>query len=126
MTDNHVTFTLNDDPTLPLFTLRSQESPPDVLAMFQEMYRWIAEIKEDINLLKNSKVVYIGDKKMAKKKAPLGSGKRFKAVEESARKSGAENPAAVAAKAGMKKLGKERFEKLAQAGKKRAEKGKSK
>lgn len=51
-------------------------------------------------------------------KAKLGSGARFKAVERSAAKSGAENPAAVAAAEGMKKYGKERMEKMAQAGKK--------
>lgn len=52
-------------------------------------------------------------------KAKLGSGSRFKAVERSAAKSGASNPAAVAAAAGMKKYGKEKMEKMAQAGKKR-------
>ena len=52
-------------------------------------------------------------------KAKLGSGSRFKAVERSAAKSGAANPAAVAAAAGMKKYGKEKMEKMAQAGKKR-------
>ena len=36
-------------------------------------------------------------------KAKLGSGARFKAVEKSAAKSGAANPAAVAAAAGIKK-----------------------
>ena len=36
------------------------------------------------------------------KKAPLGQGGRFAAVEASARASGATNPAAVAASAGMK------------------------
>jgi hypothetical protein len=52
-------------------------------------------------------------------KAKLGSGKRFAAVEKKAAASGAENPAAVAAAAGMKKYGKEKMEKMAQAGKKR-------
>ena len=52
-------------------------------------------------------------------KAKLGSGSRFKAVERSAEKSGAANPAAVAAAAGMKKYGKERMEKMAQAGRKK-------
>lgn len=52
-------------------------------------------------------------------KAKLGSGARFKAVEKAAAKSGAANPAAVAAKAGMKKYGKEKMEKMAQAGKKK-------
>lgn len=53
-------------------------------------------------------------------KAKLGSGARFKAVERSAAKSGAENPAAVAAAIGMKKYGKEKMEKMAQAGKKKS------
>jgi hypothetical protein len=51
-------------------------------------------------------------------KAKLGSGARFKKVEEEAAKSGAKNPAAVAAAAGMKKYGKKKMEKMAQAGKK--------
>ncbi len=57
--------------------------------------------------------------KMARK-SPLGSGARFKAVEASARASGARNPAAVAAMAGMKKYGKARMAKMAAAGRKRA------
>lgn len=52
-------------------------------------------------------------------KAKLGSGERFKSVEKSAAKSGAENPAAVAAAAGMKKYGSKKMEKMAQAGKKK-------
>lgn len=51
-------------------------------------------------------------------KAKLGSGARFKAVEKSAAKSGARNPAAVAAAAGMKKYGKARMEKMAAKGRK--------
>lgn len=51
--------------------------------------------------------------------AKLGSGKRFAAVEASAKASGARNPAAVAAAAGMKKYGKGRMEAMARAGKKR-------
>jgi hypothetical protein len=53
-------------------------------------------------------------------KAKLGSGARFKAIERSAVRSGASDPAAIAASAGMKKFGKEKMEKLAQNGKKRA------
>lgn len=60
----------------------------------------------------------------AKKSMKLGGGGRFAAVEASARKSGAKNPAAVAAAAGMKKYGKEKMQKMAQAGRKRASKGK--
>lgn len=52
--------------------------------------------------------------------AKLGSGARFRAVEASAKASGANNPGAVAAKAGMEKYGKKRMEKMAQAGKRRA------
>jgi len=52
-------------------------------------------------------------------KAKLGSGARFKEVEKSAAKSGAENPAAVAAAAGMKKYGKAKMEKMAAAGRKK-------
>ena len=53
---------------------------------------------------------------MKKHKAKLGSGARFKAVEESARKSGARDPAAVAAAAGMKKFGKKKMQQMARAG----------
>ena len=49
-------------------------------------------------------------------KAPLGQGGRFAAVEASAKKSGATNPAAVAAAMGMKKYGKEKMEDMAQKG----------
>lgn len=52
------------------------------------------------------------------KKPKLGSGKRFAAVEKAAKKSGATNPAAVAAAAGMKKYGKKKMAKLAAKGKK--------
>jgi hypothetical protein len=52
---------------------------------------------------------------MAKPK--LGSGARFKAVEKSAAASGARNPAAVAAAAGMKKYGKSKMTKMAAKGK---------
>lgn len=44
-------------------------------------------------------------------------GESFKAVEASARKSGASNPAAVAASVGFKKYGKRRMEKAAHEGK---------
>jgi hypothetical protein len=55
---------------------------------------------------------------MAAKKPKLGSGKRFAAIEKEAKASGAKNPAAVAAAAGMKKYGKKKMEKMAQKGKK--------
>lgn len=53
------------------------------------------------------------------RKAKLGSGKRFQAVKESARRSGARNPAAVAAQAGREKYGNERMQELAAAGRRR-------
>lgn len=54
----------------------------------------------------------------AAKKPPLGSGARFKAVEASAKASGARNPAAVAAAAGRKKYGAKKMAQLAAKGKK--------
>lgn len=54
------------------------------------------------------------------RKPKLGSGARFKAVEAAAAKSGARDPAAVAAAAGMKKYGAKKMEAMAKAGKKRA------
>jgi len=56
------------------------------------------------------------------KKAKLGSGARFKKVEEEAKESGAKDPAGVAAAAGRKKYGKKRFQEMAEAGKKHAKK----
>lgn len=50
-------------------------------------------------------------------KAKLGSGSRFAAVEKSAAASGASNPAAVAAAAGIKAHGEKRMQALAKAGK---------
>lgn len=52
-------------------------------------------------------------------KAKLGSGSRFAAIEKKAAASGAKNPAAVAAAAGIKKYGVEKMEKMAKAGKKK-------
>lgn len=51
-------------------------------------------------------------------KPKLGSGARFAAIERKAAASGARNPAAVAAAAGIKKYGVKRMEQMAQAGKK--------
>lgn len=53
------------------------------------------------------------------KKPKLGSGKRFAAIEKSAAASGAKDPAAVAASAGIKAHGVKKMEKMATAGKKR-------
>jgi hypothetical protein len=59
-------------------------------------------------------------KRAGKKRMPkLGTGARFKAVEASAAKSGARNPAAVAAAAGRKKYGAAKFAGLSKAGRKR-------
>ena len=52
-------------------------------------------------------------------KAKLGSGARFKAVEASAKKSGARDPAAVAAAIGRKKYGDKRMQAMAAKGRKR-------
>lgn len=57
------------------------------------------------------------------KKAKLGSGARFKAIEKAAAKSGASNPAGVAAAAGIKKYGAKKMERMAKSGKKRKSKG---
>ena len=54
------------------------------------------------------------------KTAPLGSGKRFKAVAKAAEAGGARNPGAVAAAIGRKKYGQKKMTKMAVAGKKRA------
>jgi len=56
--------------------------------------------------------------KKAAKKPKLGSGKRFEKVEAEAKKSGAKNPAAVAAAAGILKYGKKKMTKMAVKGKK--------
>lgn len=58
----------------------------------------------------------------AEKKDKLGTGKRFAAVEKSAKASGAKDPAAVAAVMGRKAHGEAKMEKMALAGKKKAKK----
>lgn len=52
------------------------------------------------------------------KKAKLGSGKRFAAIEKKAAASGAKNPGAVAAAAGIKKYGVKKMEAMAHKAKK--------
>jgi len=52
------------------------------------------------------------------KKPKLGSGARFAAIEEKAKKAGAKNPAAVAASIGIKKYGKKKMTQMAVKGKK--------
>lgn len=53
------------------------------------------------------------------KKPKLGSGARFKMIMSMAKKSGAKNPAAVAAMAGIKKYGQRKMTQMAVVGKKR-------
>ena len=53
-------------------------------------------------------------------KPKLGSGKRFEAIEEKAEKSGARNPAAVAAAAGRAKYGAKKMASMAAAGRRKA------
>jgi len=57
-------------------------------------------------------------------KAKLGAGGRFAAVEAAAKKSGARNPAAVAAAVGRKKYGAAKMAKLSAKGRSDAAKGK--
>lgn len=57
-----------------------------------------------------------------KKSMELGGGGRFAALKEKAAASGAVNPAAVAAAAGIAKYGQERMTQMAQVGKKRVKK----
>jgi len=57
---------------------------------------------------------------MAGKSMALGGGGRFAAIEKAAAKSGAKNPAAVAAAVGIKKYGKKAMTKMAVAGRKRS------
>jgi hypothetical protein len=59
------------------------------------------------------------------KKAPLGSGKRFAAVEASAKAGGADNPGAVAASAARKKYGNKKVAQLAAKGRSRKSKKRS-
>jgi len=84
------------------------------------------EAKEKVDMDKKSKSVKKkstgGIKKTGKfegKSNRLGGGGRFKQVEAKARAAGAKNPAAIAAIAGRKSLGKAKFQRLATAGKKR-------
>ena len=57
---------------------------------------------------------------MAKKSMKLGGGGRFAKVKAAAKRSGAKNPAAVAAAAGIAKYGQKKMTAMAQAGKRRA------
>lgn len=68
--------------------------------------------------------VYEKEKELTMAKAKLGSGSRFKAVEASAKKSGARDPAAVAASVGRKSLGAKKFNQLAAAGRRKTQKKK--
>lgn len=53
------------------------------------------------------------------KQGKLGSGSRFKALTKKLSKKGVSDPKALAAEIGRKKYGKEKFQKLAAAGKKK-------
>ena len=55
-----------------------------------------------------------------KRKAKLGSGKRFKSLSRKLKKKGVRNPNALAASIGRKKFGKKKFQKMASKGRKRA------
>lgn len=55
--------------------------------------------------------------------APLGSGRRFKALTEKLRARGAKNPRALAAWIGRKKYGVRKMAELAAAGRRRKKKG---
>jgi hypothetical protein len=64
-----------------------------------------------------------GARKQYKRAAEMtkpGEGARFKALEKSAKMSGASNPAAVAAAAGRKKYGPKKFAAMAAAGRKKS------
>lgn len=52
------------------------------------------------------------------KKPPLGSGERYKQLVDKLEKQGAKNPRSLAAYIGRKKYGKEKFQKLAEKGRK--------
>jgi len=56
---------------------------------------------------------------MPPKKPPLGTGRRFAAIERQAKASGADDPGAVAYSVGVKKYGKERMAELAAKGRRR-------
>ena len=58
----------------------------------------------------------------AKKSMKLGGGGRFAKLEKELSKKGVQDPAALAASIGRKKYGKEKFQQMATAGKKRAKK----
>jgi len=57
--------------------------------------------------------------KTSGKKPPLGTGERFRQLTGQLRRKGVKDPEALAAWIGRKKYGKERFQKLAQKGRKK-------
>ena len=69
--------------------------------------------------LKGSKEKVLSEGHNTKKSMKLGGGGRFEAIEKKAAASGAKNPAAVAASAGIKKYGKAKMAKMAAAGRKK-------
>ena len=68
-------------------------------------------------------IIKYGVNTLTKKSMKLGGGGRFAKIEKAAAASGASDPAAVAAAAGMKKYGKKKMTKMAQAGKRRGKRG---
>jgi hypothetical protein len=65
-----------------------------------------------------NKIMSFDEFSINEKKAKLGSGERFKELSKKLASKGAKDPDAVAASIGRKKYGKEKFQKLAAAGKK--------
>lgn len=63
----------------------------------------------------------LGDEVVRRKgrKAKLGSGERFQKLKSSLKRQGVRSPGGLAAEIGRKKFGKERFQKLAAAGRRR-------
>ncbi len=75
-----------------------------------------------VRLLETDEKVIGRVKKSLDELARLGSGARFKALVTKLRKKGARDPKALAAKIGMKKFGKEQFQKLAAKARKKGKK----
>lgn len=61
-------------------------------------------------------------KQQRQRRPPLGTGERFRRLVQQLRRRGVEDPRALAAAIGRKKYGKQRFQKLAAAGRRRRRK----
>lgn len=114
----------------------AQEAAIMVLKKAEELYklsslskaetkhdRCVKDVEANSPGVKNAHAVCVAEgvkpEKWSKSEAPLAKKyEGFEAVKESAAKSGASDPAAVAAAVGMKKYGKKRFEEHAHEGKK--------